>query len=638
MLEQARWIWVEQEEEKDTYGEFYSAFEYTEGKVIFALSADSNYTLYVNGTFVNSGQYADFPHYKVYDKLDITRYCQPGINHLAIIVWHYGVTGTFTYYPGKAALYFAVYCDGELCLVSDKNVLSRLSKTYRNGLQKLITSQIGYSFHYDATGEDEWMTGKLSGFRHSRLVEQNLILHERPVEKLRIEERVGTQLVKQSQNYRLYDLGREEVGYLTLKVQSKRVQKLTICYGEHIADGQVRRKIANRDFSVEVTVREGVTTYTNYFRRLGLRYLEVWSEDDLIVEYVSVLPCYYPVVKLDKHFENPLWQKIYDVSVRTLELCMHEHYEDCPWREQALYSMDSRNQMLCGYYSFGEYRFARESLYLMMMNQREDGLLAICAPCDSHLTIPSFSLHYFTQVYEYTKYSGDKTLIAEILPGLQSIMDAFVRRMEDGLLCSFEEKEYWNFYEWTKGLSNGIGVIDEPMLEAALNCLLSIALQNFQKICDLLEVDGAYGRLASMMNKRIRSTFYRKETGLYINRFGEERYSELVNALAVLCGAAEQEEAEAICEQLVAHDFMTTASLSMMCFKYDALLKVDKQKYGPYILKDIEKKYKVMLDAGATSFWETEDGEAAFQNAGSLCHGWSAMPIYYFHILSNMRN
>jgi hypothetical protein len=41
-----------------------------------------------------------------------------------------------------------------------------------------------------------------------------------------------------------------------------------------------------------------------------------------------------------------------------------------------------------------------------------------------------------------------------------------------------------------------------------------------------------------------------------------------------------------------------------------------------------------MLSAGATTFWETELGEADFENAGSLCHGWSALPIYYFHRLN----
>lgn len=637
MLEQAKWIWVDCEVQKDTYGEFYGAFEYKGGEVTLALSADSNYVLYINGAFVNSGQYPDFPHYKVYDKLNITQYCQSGLNHLAIVVWYYGVKGTFTYYAGNAALCLEVYCDGQLCLQSDKRILSRLSKTYQNGLQKYITAQLGYSFHYDATAEDNWMIGNLSGFRQSKFVEQKLTLHERPVKKLVIGERVNGQFIKQTSKYLLCDLGREEVGYLTLQVQSQKAQKLTICFGEHIADGHVRRKIDNRDFSVEVTVKEGITTYTNYFRRLGLRYLEIWSEEDITIDYLSVLPCFYPVVRLEKNFDNPLWQKIYDVSVRTLELCMHDHYEDCPWREQAFYTMDSRNQMLCGYYAFGEYRFARQSLYLIAKSQWEDGLFAICSPCDLDLTIPSFVLHYFTQVYEYTIYSGDKTLIAEILPTLQSAIGAFINRMEEGLIGSFEEKEYWNFYEWTEGLANekGIDAVDEPMLEAALNCLLSIALQNLQKICDLLEVDAKYGVLANLMNERIRSTFYREEMGLYINRLGEEQYSELVNALAVLCGAAEYEEAKAICEKLVNHDFMTKASLSMMCFKYDALLKVDKQKYCSYILEDIEKVYKVMLDAGATSFWETEQGESDFEKAGSLCHGWSAMPIYYFHILRN---
>ena len=37
-----------------------------------------------------------------------------------------------------------------------------------------------------------------------------------------------------------------------------------------------------------------------------------------------------------------------------------------------------------------------------------------------------------------------------------------------------------------------------------------------------------------------------------------------------------------------------------------------------------------MLDQGATSVWETIDGGFAFEKAGSLCHGWSAVPIYIY--------
>ena len=72
------------------------------------------------------------------------------------------------------------------------------------------------------------------------------------------------------------------------------------------------------------------------------------------------------------------------------------------------------------------------------------------------------------------------------------------------------------------------------------------------------------------------------------------------------------------------------ATLSMRAFLYDALLTFG-DKYKGYILSDIKEKYKKMLNAGATSFWETEKGATVFDGAGSLCHGWSALPIYYLN-------
>ena len=76
-----------------------------------------------------------------------------------------------------------------------------------------------------------------------------------------------------------------------------------------------------------------------------------------------------------------------------------------------------------------------------------------------------------------------------------------------------------------------------------------------------------------------------------------------------------------------------TLTLSMLCFAYDALLLIDKEFYKEEILADIDKRWKKMLDAGATTFWETEEGYKDFNGAGSLCHGWSAIPIYYYNIL-----
>lgn len=394
----------------------------------------------------------------------------------------------------------------------------------------------------------------------------------------------------------------------------------------------MRRKIDNRDFSFEIVVGAGYTDYTNYFRRFGLRYIEIYAENAVKIEYAGVLSCNYPLNVIKKSFGDVVTDKIYNVSVRTLQLCMHDHYEDCPWREQALYAMDSRNQMLCGYYAFGEYAFPRANLYLMSKDNRSDGLLSMCTPSSMNLTIPSFSLHYFNAVYEYTYYSGDVTLVAEIMPKLRSVLHAFTDRMEDGLIPIFIGDDYWNFYEWSNGLDGADA--EKGTFDAALNCLLSIALERMDKLCRMLNINTDYKSMAEKLNKEIHLNFYNKQDKLFADRKGENRHSELVNSLAVLCGAVSGKETEYIADMLTDESApMIKTSLSMVCFKYDALLQIDALKYKDYILKDITKKYKSMLDNGATSFWETEMGEKDFDGAGSLCHGWSAMPVYYYSIL-----
>ena len=71
----------------------------------------------------------------------------------------------------------------------------------------------------------------------------------------------------------------------------------------------------------------------------------------------------------------------------------------------------------------------------------------------------------------------------------------------------------------------------------------------------------------------------------------------------------------------------------MNCFRFDALLAADRDQYAPVILDEIDRTYGAMLDQGATTFWETILGAADFDGAGSLCHGWSALPAYYYHAL-----
>jgi hypothetical protein len=71
----------------------------------------------------------------------------------------------------------------------------------------------------------------------------------------------------------------------------------------------------------------------------------------------------------------------------------------------------------------------------------------------------------------------------------------------------------------------------------------------------------------------------------------------------------------------------------MKILVYEALLNENTEKYKDFILNEIKKNYTLMLSSGSDTFWETILGDADFDNAGSLCHGWSAVPIYIYHRL-----
>lgn len=629
------WIWLSQGECVDQYGEFYDSFDFSEGRAMLRISADSNYAAYVNGELAYSCQYPDFPHYKIYDELDLTKYCRLGKNHLAIIVWFYG-KGNMSYYPGRAALRYEIWQGERLCCHSSASTLSRQSRSYQNGRARNITSQMGFGFAYDCTREDAWMQGELAGFRESRAIAQNLPLLPRPVLGLERKAPIAETLLKNEGNtHFLMDLGREEAGFMMLEADSAEAQDVIIAYGEHIVDGGVRRKIGNRDFSAEIRLREGNNAYLNPFRRFGGRYLELFAERPLTLKRLTLVPVEYPVKQAENQpVMDELQKRIYDTAVRTLQLCMHEHYEDTPWREQALYAMDSRNQMLCGYYAFGEYAFARGNLLLFSKDNRRDGLLSICTPSKDDLTIPSFSLHYFTAVWEYTRYSGDLSLAREIWPKLESLMQVFIDRLENNLATVFSESCHWNFYEWSEGLSGQLFHWDEKRFDAALNCLLSLALQAMDHLALALDRDSGYLALAEKINAAIRTQFFDEKRRIFVNSTEDDHGSELVNALAILCGASHGEEAKELAALLAQTDNgLTPATLSMRCFPYDALLKTDRARYAHWVIGDIDRRYEKMLAAGATSFWETEKGEQDFSRAGSLCHGWSAMPVYYYHLL-----
>lgn len=680
----AHWIWRRGNAGKDEYVDFLCIFDGLRGgDWHLNISADSDYNVYINGQLAAFGQYPDYPACKVYDRADVSRFVHGGQNRMVIRVWYYGVDSQ-TYVCGDAGLIFALECGGKAVAVSSVETMSRLSHDYVSGKCKSITSQLGLTYCYDSTEYDGYLLDCDDGFEPcTEQLQRTQPKVSRPVKKLELGERLPFRIVNVGSYcysgkcdtaacrmrdaiiypgdiepgdrikrpagrdgiYIVVDVGVETAGFLDFDITVPAKTHIDIGYGEHLNGGICPVVIGGRNFSAEYIASPGRNRYMNTYRRFGGRYVQFFVPSEwLELEYLGIRPTMYPVRDVGARPADALRRRIYDVCVNTLRLCMHEHYEDCPWREQALYTMDSRNQMLCGYYAFGEYEFPRASLWLISQGVRPDGLLSLCYPAGLDYPIPSFSLIYFIQMLEYTRYSGDTTLAEQLYPMMSRLMHTFTDRVrQDGLVPNFEGM--WNFYEWSRDMSGRRET--DTRIEAPLNALLVLALTALSDLCRLIgktEDATLWSRYADNIRPAIAERFYDGDIGLFRTSVECDSYSVLTNALCLMCGAANNVDFSHVLK-VVADNcgdsdkiVIVPATLSMNCFRFDALLSYDRQKYGTVILNEIDRVYGYMLRQGATSFWETISGADDFGGAGSLCHGWSALPIYYYSILDSSIN
>lgn len=610
-IQQAKWIWIHNHPQMNEYAVFEERFSWQTGKALFQIAAETDYVLYVNGTLCSFGQFAGYPFEKYYDTLDITAFLQPGENVLHVTVRYEGVNSA-THIDDGAGVIYALEVADVPTVCSSEQTLGGYDYRYIQHQSRFITVQLGLTAGMRC-GEYQADTPCVA-------VEKTRNLKPRPVEKLISLPPVTAEPLGDG----VYDLGREMAGQLFLQVQSAESCQIKVAYAEHMESGTVRHEIATRDFSLDFELTPGTHCFTQYFVRVAGRYLKVYAPEGVQVLAVGLVPVVYPVKERSIALTG-LDRKIYDTCVRTMHLCMHTHYEDTPWREQALYVMDSRNQMLTGYYAFEGSAFQRANLAFIAKGTRPDGLLELTYPAVGTPAIPFFSTMYPVQVYEYVQHTGDRSILEETMPTMLGIMNAIRARIgEDGLIPELE-KPYWNFYEWSEGGDSGFVEAEKTIPHLILNCAYVYACGYFEKLCEMAGV--SFDGKTAIVRAAVQRSFFCPETGLFSLRPGQALSSQLGNAFALLIGLGDGRTVEA----LKYDKTLVPATLSMLAFVYDALLVSDRTN-STYILEDIRSNYGYMLEKGATSFWETIEGAPAFYDAGSLCHGWSAIPVYYYHV------
>ncbi len=614
---EGKWIWLPSVEE-DSYAEFLMPIRGGKGrKISLAVASEGHFAAYIDAHLVLFSQSGAYPDAPLYDERAISRYLADGKEHaLRILAWHPGVSSQ-NYIAAAPGLWFEVREGGRAIFASDAGIACRRCVAYKSGYKKSITVQLGISFFYDATVERKAAWEK-AVFSESRPRPKKRAVS--PLRLLPLRTAVSVSMIEEGRM--LFDLGEERVGFLSLDLESEADQLLTVSYGEHLVNGHVPRIIKQRDFSVEYKAKKGKNVFLHPLRRLAGRYLEVEFSAPIKVSHLALREVTRPFVQKKKVFSDPLLQKIYDTSVNTLRLSVHEHYEDCPWREQCMYLLDSRNQMLCGYYAFAGTKVQRHNLLFFAEGQWENGFFPLCFPSARKVAIPSFSLCFPRIVRDYVEHTGDTTVLSLVRPSIEKMLAAFAAYRDESGLIPRLPYPFWNFYEWAEESANDEDLHRTPedytlCYDLALNGMYVLACRDYAALY------GGESEAESML-PAIQKTFFDEKRGLYRMTTGKEKSSVLANSIAILIGLGGKETAE----KMLADESIIPATLSMHTYFYDALLQTSVD-FKAYVIEDIKKKYGKMLAEGATTFWETEKGWEDFGGAGSLCHGWSAIPAYY---------
>ncbi|MCI0621897.1 MAG: glycoside hydrolase family 78 protein [Acidobacteria bacterium] len=435
--------------------------------------------------------------------------------------------------------------------------------------------------------------------------------------------------------YATLDFGKEVAGYVRLRLNGVAGGIVDLGYCETLVDGHVDTLRDNWSFADRYIMRDGPQEWELFFWK-GFRYLQLTFRNcskPVEVEAVRLLFTSYPV-EYRGSFEcsDPLLTKIWEVGRWTLQLCMHDAYEDCPWREQGQWCGDAQVELSANYATFGDVALGTKCLRQIAQGQNESGALPAEYPADVAVYptrqsvpfgIPPFMAQWVTMLLEHYRYTSDSKLASELYPNLVRVMSYLARFIdEDGLLNNVPG---FGFLDWTPELMGSPQGSDGEL--TGINCHYHRALLDGAALAGVVgETDqqSEWLNKAERLRHAINARLWSEEHGVYAHaRKGGRLDPKLAvhdSILAAYAGVAPPDRVSTSFRNLFGQPRQDVVQIGTPYFYYFYLQALRLAGLHQEVLEATRRAYGKMLEAGATTWWEHFGGFA------SLCHAWSCAP------------
>jgi hypothetical protein len=366
------------------------------------------------------------------------------------------------------------------------------------------------------------------------------------------------------------------------------------------------------------------------------------GQSELVLKRIELNRVNYPLnilatLKIDQK-EDAKAEKLWDISVRTLENCMHDCYEDCPFYEQLQYAMDTRSSALFTYYISGDDRLAKQAIIQLHNSfQSHMGLTSSRAPTHQPQYIPHFSLYWICMLADHWKFFGDKTFIRPFLPAADAVLGYFDARIDSDtrLVTLPEETGVWHFHDWAEAWRPyGIPpAVTQTQISTYSNNLYAYTLKQASTLQLACAERGTIAQEYLVRAQRV-------VDAVQLLCFDGEFFTDTIAAAcdkghhrsqhnqvwAVLSGASSGKRGQDLLRRTLSSgtaELLTPTSISMSFYTLRALSMVKGDVYEE-VFHQFWEPWNAQMALGLTT-WEEDS-----VSQRSDCHAWGSAPIYEY--------
>ncbi|WP_163539911.1 sugar hydrolase, partial [Gracilibacillus sp. YIM 98692] len=145
------------------------------------------------------------------------------------------------------------------------------------------------------------------------------------------------------------------------------------------------------------------------------------------------------------------------VSIKTLQDCMQDVFEDGPKRDRRLWLGDLRLQAMANYATFKSNDLVKRNLYQFAAVPNQDGQVSAnlfvepsLIPDDTFLY--DYSLFFTTTLYDYYQATKDREALEDLWATAYRQVEIGVERLDDRNIVE-DDESWWSFIDWQPDLN-----------------------------------------------------------------------------------------------------------------------------------------------------------------------------------------